>query len=190
MDKPNIFKEDTDLNICKSWLVGSTDGQTYSITERFIPRIKEDKTERDFYDKVNAHIDGEIIPACPYLSVDDPGLEEMALKLVNQLEEYIRLTNERTAEKEKAQAERKIEPKGYLAVITESGKEKMSCKFDRKYDATLMVIQLLYVMLGDGDGENGGKGSLYNCADEIFTILFNGTGYCYADCTFAVRPIW
>lgn len=29
MDCSNIFTEDTDINIIKSWLIGCSDGQTY-----------------------------------------------------------------------------------------------------------------------------------------------------------------
>ena len=36
--------------------------------------------------------------------------------------------------------------------------------------------------LHDGDGENGGEGSLWRCAREIYDFLRSGTHYSYADC--------
>lgn len=41
MDKPNIFTEDNDFNICLSWLCDSTDGQTYSISDWFGKKLKQ-----------------------------------------------------------------------------------------------------------------------------------------------------
>ena len=185
MDKPNIFKEDTDLNICKSWLVGSTDGQTYSITDRFVPRIKEDESDRDFYDKVNAHIDGEIIPVCPYLPVDDPTLEEKATKMLDEINRYIKLMN--TAVNEKRAVGKGLNP--CVASIMENGKVIFNVTYDNRYKATKRVLDILFDILADGDGENGGKGSLYNCADEIFHSLFNGGTYAYADLIFRIVPL-
>ena len=40
----NLWKEDSDYNVVKTWLVGGTGGQTFSILDRFIPRIKVDDT--------------------------------------------------------------------------------------------------------------------------------------------------
>ena len=56
-----------------------------------------------------------------------------------------------------------------------------------RYHATMALVAALYNELQDGDSENGGKGSLYNCADDIFKTLFNGGTYYYADCRFKVE---
>lgn len=39
MDNANLFKEDNDFNICKSWLCNSTEGQTYSLSDWFGNKI-------------------------------------------------------------------------------------------------------------------------------------------------------
>lgn len=49
------------------------------------------------------------------------------------------------------------------------------------------LLEVLYGELGDGDGENGGKGSLRNCRGEIEDTLKAGTVYTYADCAFWVE---
>ena len=41
MDKANIFTEDNDFNICKSWLCGATDGATFSIGDWWWKKIDE-----------------------------------------------------------------------------------------------------------------------------------------------------
>lgn len=43
--------------------------------------------------------------------------------------------------------------------------------------------------LGDGDGENGGKGSLENCYGDIFNVFMGSGRYCYADCVFTIVPL-
>ena len=40
----------------------------------------------------------------------------------------------------------------------------------------------IYAELHDGDGENGGNGSLWRCAREIYDCLEAGRHYAYADC--------
>lgn len=40
MEVRNLFTEDTDFNIVKSWLCDSTDGQTFSISEHFDKKIR------------------------------------------------------------------------------------------------------------------------------------------------------
>ena len=46
----NVFSEDSDINVIKSWLIGSTDGQTYSLSDRFLPRIKGHEFQFDCID--------------------------------------------------------------------------------------------------------------------------------------------
>ena len=83
--KANIFTEDTDLNIAKSWLTGSTNGGTWSITARFLPRI----TAKDWrYEAIEMQVD-EVIGACPYWKVDDIRLEPRAKKMVDGLNALI-----------------------------------------------------------------------------------------------------
>lgn len=43
------------------------------------------------------------------------------------------------------------------------------------------VMFHIFTTLGNGDGENGGKGSLWHCAGEIYDILESGKHYSYAD---------
>ena len=43
--------------------------------------------------------------------------------------------------------------------------------------------------MGDGDGENGGKGSLKNCIDEIAEYFLVAGNYAYADCIFRLREV-
>lgn len=48
-----------------------------------------------------------------------------------------------------------------------------------------MMTGIILAELGHGDGENGGKGDLENCANEIYQFLLKGR-YVYADCEFEV----
>lgn len=83
----NIFTEDTDLNIIKSWLCGSTDGQTYSINDRFLPRI----TCKEFgynFECIEEEWDNRIGYKHDW-KVDDPKLEEEAVKVLNLLNDLI-----------------------------------------------------------------------------------------------------
>lgn len=47
----------------------------------------------------------------------------------------------------------------------------------------------IYAELHDGDGENGGMGSLWRCAKEIYDSLANGHRYQYADCEWWIEEI-
>ena len=47
----------------------------------------------------------------------------------------------------------------------------------------------IYAELHDGDGENGGMGSLWRCAKEIYDSLANGHRYQYADCEWWIEKI-
>lgn len=41
----------------------------------------------------------------------------------------------------------------------------------------------IFEEMGNGDMENGGKGSLWNCAPDIYACLEGGNRYSYANCT-------
>ena len=49
------------------------------------------------------------------------------------------------------------------------------------------LMQELFKILGNGDSENGGAGSLWRCAQSIYDTLKNGGVYVYADCKFWVE---
>ena len=52
-----------------------------------------------------------------------------------------------------------------------------------------MCADLILDEIGDGDGENGGAGSLRNLWDDIFEMLLDKGVYEYADCKFQVVPL-
>lgn len=85
----NIFTEDTDINIIKSWLVGSTDGQTYSINERFLKRING--LDMNF-DCIESAWD-DIIGYKHDYKIDDPKLDEIANDILKNLNEFIEKVN-------------------------------------------------------------------------------------------------
>lgn len=43
------------------------------------------------------------------------------------------------------------------------------------------AMEYFYGLVGHGDNENGGKGSLWNCAPDIFQTLWEEKEYSYAD---------
>lgn len=89
MDCSNIFTEDTDINIIKSWLIGCSDGQTYPINDRFLPRIND--IEINFYkieEDWNNIIDYEY-----YYKIDDPNLEKVANNMLKNINEFIENVN-------------------------------------------------------------------------------------------------
>lgn len=85
----NIFTEDTDINIIKSWLVCSTDGQTYSINDRFLPRIKELEFNSDCIEEAWDNIIGWKHD----YKVDDPKLSEVANCILKNINEFIETVN-------------------------------------------------------------------------------------------------
>ena len=90
MNTINLFTEDTDLNIVKSWLCNATDGQTYPF-DRFAVRIKAPQAKFRF-----AEIEGlwsEIIGYEHDYKVDDPALEETAEALLKRLNEFVEEVN-------------------------------------------------------------------------------------------------
>ena len=57
---------------------------------------------------------------------------------------------------------------------------------DKVFAATLLTEGVLHE-LGDGDGENGGTGSLKNCRGDIWNFLFHHGHYSYADFLFSIE---
>lgn len=93
METPNIFTDDTDLNIIKSWLCNSTDGQTYSINDRFLPRIHiPDDLEWDFGD-IEEEWD-DIIGWKHDYRVDDIEMEKRAAQILCDINEFVNKVNE------------------------------------------------------------------------------------------------
>lgn len=70
----------------------------------------------------------------------------------------------------------------YTAVFT-IGEDTCKRKFFNKSEAIDWLLARFYTEIGSGDCENGGKGSLWNCAPEIHAFLekANGGAYEYAD---------
>ena len=56
---------------------------------------------------------------------------------------------------------------------------------DRAFAATLLTDIILHE-LQEGDGENGGRGSLENCRGDIWNFLFFNGKYYYADLEFTI----
>jgi len=59
-------------------------------------------------------------------------------------------------------------------------------EFDNLDRAVDWLTEQLFEELGDGDGENGGKGSLRNCETEIRETLTQLNPYTYANTKFQV----
>jgi hypothetical protein len=53
----------------------------------------------------------------------------------------------------------------------------------------IRIADLIIQELGDGDGENGGYGSLRNCYGDIFNYLMRGGSYFYADMVFMIEVL-
>ena len=89
MDCANIFAEDTDINIIKSWLIGCSNGQTYPIKDRFLPRIKA--LNMDF-DNIEEALDNIIGWKYDY-KIDDQKLNDVANDILKSLNEFIDTVN-------------------------------------------------------------------------------------------------
>ena len=100
MDKPNIFTEDNDFNICLSWLCDSTDGQTYSIGDWFVKKLKQPEgmdydTWRNLLVGVfNWQVWEDSIGWKHDYRVDDPEAKKAAQKMAIRLNKLIELLNE------------------------------------------------------------------------------------------------
>ena len=89
MDKINIFTENTDINIIKSWLIGCYNGQTDPINDRFILRIKCSWFN---FDRIEEQLNNIIGYKCDY-KIDDPNLEKVANDILNNINEFIENVN-------------------------------------------------------------------------------------------------
>jgi hypothetical protein len=83
----NLWSEDTDENIVKSWLVGITDGQTWNINEHFLKKITTPELEMNF-DCIEAKWD-DIIGYKHDWKLDEEGLNDEVKRIVNELNELI-----------------------------------------------------------------------------------------------------
>jgi hypothetical protein len=86
MDTINIFTEDTDLNIVKSWLCNATDGQTYPF-DRFAKRITCPQAQYRF-DEIEGLWDERIGHKHDY-KVDDPAMQVEAEETLKRLNDFI-----------------------------------------------------------------------------------------------------
>ena len=99
MDKPNIFTEDNDYNICLSWLCDSTDGQTYSISDWFgrklvcPPNMDKDRWNECLWDFFNWQVWEDAVGWKHDYRVDDPEAAVAAKKMVRDLNTIIDLLN-------------------------------------------------------------------------------------------------
>jgi len=100
MDTPNLFMEDTDFNICKSWLCNSTDGGTYSINDHFEGKMKcpanmsQDKFFQQTVDFFETQVWNEAIGYKHDYKIDDPEVDKVANKMVKDLNALIDRVNE------------------------------------------------------------------------------------------------
>lgn len=78
----------------------------------------------------------------------------------------------------------------FVLECKKDGKEYFTFEYrGTKKDACRFSADLVISVMGDGDGENGGKGSLKNCIDEIAEYFLVAGNYAYADCIFRLREV-
>ena len=77
----------------------------------------------------------------------------------------------------------------YVAHVYRDGQEELSCRIDDKDYAMHHMMQYLFNALGNGDGENGGNGSLWRCAKGIYDAIASGARYSYADMEFWLETV-
>lgn len=78
----------------------------------------------------------------------------------------------------------------FVLECKKDGKEYFTFKYrGTKKAASRFSADLVISEMGDGDGENGGKGSLKNCIDEIAEYFLVAGNYAYADCIFRLREV-
>ena len=108
MDKANLFTEDNDFNICKSWLCGSTDGATWSLSEWYNKKVAECPVGVDRV-KYDCETDGifsceeweEAVGWKYDYKVDDPNVDAVALAMAMRLNVYIDKWNRKIEELKK-----------------------------------------------------------------------------------------
>ena len=146
----NVFSEDSDINVIKSWLIGSTDGQTYSISDRFLPRITSHKFDFNF-----DCIDGEWNDIIGYkhdYKIGDPELDKEANRMLNDINEFIKNVN---ANPEKYFSKKTKKYVVHMSAVVDNVIEGM---FENEAEAKMWAMQrgrtLLYDKLLDGVDDN------------------------------------
>jgi hypothetical protein len=74
----------------------------------------------------------------------------------------------------------------YIYHIEENGNNVMS-EYSNIDNCMNELMQELFKILGNGDSENDGVGSLWRCAKSIYDTLKSGNVYEYANCKFWVQ---
>jgi hypothetical protein len=74
----------------------------------------------------------------------------------------------------------------YIYHIEENGNNVMS-EYSNIDNCMNELMQELFTILGNGDSENDGVGSLWRCAKSIYDTLKSGNVYEYANCKFWVE---
>lgn len=101
MDIANLFMEDTDFNICLSWLCGSTNGGTFNIGDHFGSKLKcppSMKARRDEWyvtscDFLVSQIWDDAIGGKHDYKVDDPEAHKRAKRMVRELNALVERFN-------------------------------------------------------------------------------------------------
>lgn len=81
------------------------------------------------------------------------------------------------------------EQKIFQACVNKDGKNFVLATCPTKEAALNAALVDLFSDLGEGDGDNGGKGSLWNCAPEIYAVLSEGKTYSYADQEWFIKEV-
>lgn len=71
----------------------------------------------------------------------------------------------------------------YIYHIEDNGNH-IKCEHSNIDDCMNELMQHLFNALGNGDNENGGKGSLWRCSQSIYDTIRSGNVYVYANCKF------
>ena len=74
----------------------------------------------------------------------------------------------------------------YIYHIEDNGNH-IKCEHSNIDDCMNELMQHLFNKLGNGDNENGGKGSLWRCSQSIYDTIRSGSVYEYANCKFWVE---
>ena len=78
------------MNIVKTWLIGTTGGATYPITDWFLKKIHVDEKGCKFVaDVVGGAAWDDCIGPCPYLRLDSPDLEDRAKEIIRSLNDLV-----------------------------------------------------------------------------------------------------
>lgn len=74
----------------------------------------------------------------------------------------------------------------YIYHIEDNGNH-IKCEHSNIDDCMNELMQHLFNTLGNGDNENGGRGSLWRCSQFIYDTIRSGSAYEYANCKFWVE---